>query len=120
MEQIRISQHAMGRYCERVDMGASRMEARLAIEQMAKLGRARPTPRRWMAHRSCDPGTVFVYWSARPGICVIVVDRTAVTVITRQLVKSSPQRDLQGGERRPRPTEPVARWRWNGELGEAA
>ena len=122
MTPMNVSKHATERYRERVDPGASALEARLAVEQIVACGRARPTPRRWMKDRAPAPGTRFVYWSKRPHISAIVADGTVVTVVTRNLVKASQRDHLKAADHRAgRPRlEPIRRWRWDGNLEEAA
>jgi len=114
----RVSQHAITRYIERVDAGASRLEARFAIGRLLALGRARAVPRHWMRRNGIDaqPGLLFVYCAASPGVCVLVRDRTVVTVITRAMCTANRPQHLTAV---PSPAQAKAaeeaarRWRWD-------
>jgi hypothetical protein len=118
-----ISAHVTQRYQERVDRSASSIEARLAVMQIASLGKARCVPRHWMrGDVEPSPGLTFVVWSQRPDLCLLVRDGIVVTLITRAMCAAAPKRHLAaiaGGGRRPM-TADVARWRWSGMLDEAA
>jgi len=117
----RISSHAVTRYQERVDQGASRLEARLALQQLVAQGRVRPTPRHWMRDRFYQPGVCFIYWSGRPGVCALLVDDAVVTVKTRALCQGTPR--PQHLTSLPRPSwDEEPKWRWNGliDVDEAA
>jgi hypothetical protein len=125
MTPPRITRHVIDRYRERVDACASVTEANMAIQQILALGRWRVTPRSWMSENQPAPGVRFVYWAKRPRLCVVIVDGAAVTVVTRSLARSTRERRFSvvvGHDRRaPRARlEPVDRWRWNRDLGEAA
>src|SRR4051812_48130948 len=118
MQPTPITHHALDRYQDRVDGSATRQEARMAIRQILSLGRRRARPRHWMTEDKPGPGKHFFYWSERPGVCVVVVDGVAVTVVTRALARSSRDTRLtliQGGgqttSRRAR-LKPVEPWRW--------
>lgn len=122
--RVAISTHAVERYVQRVDGNASRQEARLAVTQIASLGRLRPVPRHWLRdHVPPSPGLLFVIWSERPDICLLVRENVVVTIITRAMCAPSAARHLAvvncGGRR---PAEETAQWRWNGmiEVDEAA
>lgn len=69
---------------------------------------------------TATPGLMFVYCAARPGVCALIQNGTVLTVITRALCSSSTSRR----HLRLVPSGPVCesapRWRWNGDLGEAA
>ena len=117
---IRISAHAVARWTERVDRTAGTNEARLALGQLVSMGRVRATPRHWTDAQPA-PGVTFVYWSHRPSVCAVVVDRTVVTVLTRALCATTAPRSATflratgaepaRGGRHPH-TEKV--WRWDG------
>jgi hypothetical protein len=125
MPPLSLSTHAITRYRERVTPTASPGEARLALVRFVMLGRARETPRHWMrGDIEAAPGVRFVYWSGRPDVCAIVRGDVVVTVVTRSLCRGVTSRShLQlVVPTRPRDLRPVAnkRWRWDGNLGEAA
>ena len=115
---LSLTQHAVERWHSRVDPDGSVSEARLALGRFLLLGRRRPNPRRWTIARA-EPGTSFVYWSGRPGVCAVVVGRTVVTVLTRSLCRGGlrPRRHLALVEPARRPEQ--ATWRWSG-IGEEA
>jgi hypothetical protein len=79
----RVSRHAIQRYLERVDDSLSPAKARRAVQEILRAGRSRSTPRRWTQHVRATPGLRFVYWHERPDICLLVLDGTVVTVLTR-------------------------------------
>jgi len=105
MPSVRISQHAVKRYNDRVDRAASSAVARKRIGEILTLGKWRVKPRHWMSDTSSRPGMRFVYWAEMPGVCVIVVDGTAVTLITRQLTRSR----RRPARERPGFTQPMSR-----------
>lgn len=114
-----ISQHAVSRYVERVDRGASRLEARLAISRLASLSRARPVPRHWMRRNGVQPqaGVLFLYPSERPDVCLVVREHTVLTVLTRAVCVVRRPTHLRAIPRR-RDTsvaeDAARRWRWDG------
>lgn len=117
---LRISGHAVARWIERVDPGASPLEARLALGQLVSMGRTRGTPRHWTDARPA-PGLTFVYWWQRPAVCALAIDGVVVTVLTRTLCASTAPRGAAAlrvvgadPQRRARPVKPVASWRWDG------
>jgi hypothetical protein len=119
---LRISAHATARWTERVDRSASPLEARLALAQLASMGRTRSTPRHWTDVRPA-PGLTFIYWSGRPSVCALAVDGVVVTVLTRELCAATAPRTAAAlraigadGARRPRSlvTAAPATWRWDG------
>jgi hypothetical protein len=58
MVLVAVTAHAVDRYLQRVDGRASRQEARLAIMQIASLGRLRAVPRHWLRdHVPPSPGS---------------------------------------------------------------
>jgi hypothetical protein len=85
---VDISAHAKQRWTERVDSQASFLASELALRRFLKGARGRPTPRHWL-HRPATTGTLYVFNANYPGICVLVTDRVAVTVLTRQLCRTS-------------------------------
>lgn len=123
--RVRLSAHAVQRWCERVDPGASQIEARLALGQLISRGRVRPTPRHWTS-ASAAPGLTFVYWSQRSDVCALIVDGVVVTVLTRALCRGTAlhgtgalgatRTDPMGS---PRHMKPVSAWRWDGRLDAA-
>lgn len=123
MSSARISQHAVRRYSDRIDRAASPAVARLQIAEILARGRWRASPRHSMSGTSSPPGTRFVYWAEMPGVCVIVVEGTAVTLVTRQLTRARrlvPPASI-GRVGRPRHAlRAHARWRWNGEIEQPA
>jgi hypothetical protein len=123
VSRVVISTHVAQRYQERVDRSVSLTEARFAVGQIASLGKARSVPRHWMrGDVAPSPGLVFIVWSRRPHVCLLVRDGTVVTLITRAMCASRPKRQLSvaaGSGRPPRAAE-VARWRWSGMLDEEA
>jgi hypothetical protein len=123
MSRVVVSTHVAQRYQERVDRSASLTEARLAVVQIASLAKARSVPRHWMrGDVRPSPGLVFLIWSRRPDVCLLMRDGVVVTLITRAMCSSSPKRHLAAVAsegRRPAAAE-VARWRWNGMIDEEA
>jgi hypothetical protein len=120
IRRVRISVHAVDRWCERVDPGATRLQARFALGQLISRGRIRATPRHW-TDVDAAPGLTFVYWVQRPSVCALVVDGVVVTVLTRVLCRStSPHStaalravgaDLVDHSRR---MKQFPAWRWDG------
>jgi hypothetical protein len=120
--RARVSSHAIQRWQQRVDTHASFPAARSALGEFLASGRARPTPRSWMREVVSAPGLRFVYSARWPGICVLVRDGVAVTVLTRAMVRRSRGFDAELGQRRGRRLERQVPWRWDDvtSLGEAA
>jgi hypothetical protein len=124
MSSLVLSAHAVARFQERVDPGASPLEARLALGRLVALGRVRATPRHWMrADVEPCPGVRFIYWSSRPDVCAVARDGVVVTVLTRRLCRGVTSRShLRVVPQRPpdlRLVE-VPRWRWDGSIEEVA
>lgn len=118
--QIRLSAHSIDRWRERVDPNASEVEARLSLGQLISMGRTRATPRHW-TDVDPAPGLRFVYWSERPSVCALVIDRVVVTVLTRGVCRSTGPHSRAalralGADPadRPRRLQPVPAWRWDG------
>lgn len=103
--EIHITAHAIDRWRERVDPTSSWLGAHLAIRKLLNGGRSRPTPRHWM-RRPAEPGTTYVFNASYPGVCAIVADGAAVTIITRELVRSTPVRWVADEQPRPRIAPP--------------
>ena len=124
MSSLVLTAHAVARYRERVDRGASFTEARLALGALVAQGHARTTPRHWMrADVQPAPGVRFIYWSKRPDVCAVARDGHVVTVLTRQLCRGVTSRSsLRLVADQPPDLRLVvaARWRWDGSLDEAA
>jgi hypothetical protein len=100
-DQIRISQHAIQRYQERVDASASVASAVGAMRQILTTGAARPRPRNWTTSRA-EPGMRWIYGADRQDICLVVRNNTIVTVLTVELCAQS----LDRGSYAPIPQRP--------------
>ena len=119
--KVRLTAHALQRWQERVDTGATLTQARLELDQFVSCGRARPTPRHW-THVKPTPGLTFVYCAQRPSVCALVVGGVVVTVLTRALYRATAPRGgaaLHGigqpRKDRSRRMVPVSAWRWDGK-----
>lgn len=121
----RVSTHAVERWLQRVDGAASPSAARDALNRFVRYGRSRSTPRHWMKDVRQTPGLRFIYSDDHPGVCVLVRNNTALTVVTRTLCRPAPQlRRAQVGrrarpERRPAIGRP-RRGRWHLEYEDEA
>lgn len=118
--RVRLSAHAVQRWRERVDFGATPTEARFELGQLISRGRVRATPRHW-TDADPAPGLTFVYWAQRPSVCALIVDGVVVTVLTRTLCRNTAPRGTAalhavGAARAdyPRRMKPVPAWRWGG------
>jgi hypothetical protein len=100
-DQIRISQHAIRRYQERVDASSSVAVAVGVMRQILSTGSARPRPRNWTTSR-VEPGMRWIYAADRPDICLVVRNSTVVTVLTVELCAQS----LDRGSYAPIPKRP--------------
>jgi hypothetical protein len=89
---LRVADHAVLRFRERVDPAASPVGARTAIQQIARLGKASSRPRHWMCDTRSTPGTVYIYWQQWPGVALLVRDGCVVTVCTRKLTRGAARR----------------------------
>lgn len=89
---LRIADHAVLRFQERVDPAASTVAARTAIQQIALLGKASSRPRHWMCDTRSTPGTIYIYWQQRPGVALLVRNGCVVTVYTRKLTRGAARR----------------------------
>ena len=83
----RLSRHALERWSERVGCEPTALPAS-DLNRFLLTGRRRPRPRHW-TRTYAEPGTVFVYSADRPGVCVVVRDGIAVTVLTRGLFRGA-------------------------------
>jgi hypothetical protein len=124
---LRISQHAVERYQQRVDTGASVAEARLALAHFVSAGRCRPTPRWWMRdHVRSGASVRFCYCASRSDACAVIVDGTVLTVLSRAMFAGTrrPTHIRAVPARLPPTAAERARWRWDGhthdDLDEAA
>ena len=97
----RITRHAVQRWTERVSWHASPSTSYRQLAEFLEHGHRRPRPRHW-TDVAPAPGLTFVYWAARPGVCVLVVDGVAVTVLTRALGRRDRRRPPAHPDRRPR------------------
>src|SRR4051794_11546231 len=88
MLQVRLTQHEIDRYRQRVAPTASPQEARLVLGRMVCLSRARSTPRHWMRDIKQTPGLRYLYWAELPGVCGLALDGALLTLITRELCRS--------------------------------
>jgi hypothetical protein len=88
---LRISNHAVHRWRERVESSCRSDQARQSLTRFVQEGRSRPTPRRWMKEVKPAPGLRFIYAADRPGVCVLARDGTAMTVLTRSLCRGGRQ-----------------------------
>ena len=89
---LRVPDHAVLRFQERVDPAASAVEARMAIQQIARHGKACSRPRHWMCDTRSAPGTVYIYWQQRSGVALLVRDGCVVTLYTRELTRGAARR----------------------------
>ncbi len=113
---VRVTDHAIERYRQRVEPGTSSLMARLRLEQMVAVGRTRSTPRYWMrGYLAPTPGLRFLYCAQRPNVCALLVRNSVVTVLTRSMFsgRGSLERPRPAG--RPRALDPC-HWRWNGQV----
>lgn len=79
--QLRISQHAIDRYRQRVaDVSVTEAARRLA--ELAPDSTGRPRPRRW-TNVAPGPGILFLYPHTDSDICLVVKGNTVVTVFSR-------------------------------------
>lgn len=83
---LTLSFHAIARYIERVEPGASRHQAATAIRLVASTAKTRSKPRSWTGVPA-RPGSRYLYSADRPGICLVVCDSTVVTVFSRSTSK---------------------------------
>lgn len=103
---IRISSHAVDRYCERVDPTADRRTAFQALAAILGSATVRTTPRWWTTCR-LEPGTRLVYSAVNPDVCLIIKGTTVVTLVTRSLC--APTRALARPKRSSGKPAPYAR-----------
>ena len=81
----RLTRHAVERWSERVGGSPASIPA-AALERFLRSGRRRPRPRHW-TRTHAEPGTSFVHLADQPDVCVVVRNRAAVTVLTRDLCR---------------------------------
>jgi hypothetical protein len=116
----RVSTHAIVRWQQRVDPEISFGAGRRALDEFLAYGRARPTPRSWMREVAPAPGLRFVYSVSRPGVCVLVREGVAVTVVTRVLMRRSRRGFVKHLNVREAPARMGRRWHGDFGLEEAA
>lgn len=96
----RISQHAIDRYRQRVELvDAATASGRLA--EMAAASTRRPTPRRWTVVAPA-PRALFLYPHHRSDVCLLMKDETIVTVFSRVICLEWRARQPDGHPRRVR------------------
>src|SRR5436309_2660215 len=116
----KVTEHAVQRFQERVDRCASAAAAREQLERLVVCGRARSTPRHWMKSVKAGAGLQFFYWSELPGVAALVIDGKVVTTLTRQLFRGHTPKQSQRTRPAPLPARSERRWRWDGQLEDAA
>jgi hypothetical protein len=77
-----VTAHAITRYQERVEPGASRQEALRAIREILQHACSRSRPRLWTKVKT-RPGYRYLYSADHPGVCLVVRGRAVVTVFSR-------------------------------------
>ena len=92
---MHLSFHAVQRFRERVEPGASIATAMRCLGELASDATRRSQPRHWTPVRPA-PGVSFVYPHARPDVCLIVRDDVVVTVVDRALARRWAQADPAG------------------------
>lgn len=85
---VRISNHAIDRYRDRVDLKSDRRAAFAAVGAILAAGTVRTTPRWWTTSR-LEPGTRLVYSAVNSDVCLILKNDTVVTLVTRALCAPS-------------------------------
>src|SRR5579859_515683 len=93
----RISQHAIDRYRQRVEL----VDAATAADRLADMAAAsnrRPTPRQW-TEVAPAPGVLFLYPHDSSDVCLVMKGNTIVTVFSRVMCMRWRTRQL-GGLRR--------------------
>src|SRR2546428_122643 len=95
MSTIYLTDHATERYQDRVAPSFSAAEARMALQRFVGMGTDASRAAALDVSARAEPGTRFVYWSQQRDVCAILRDGAVVTVITRELVRSSPRRHLR-------------------------
>ena len=89
---VRLTRHAVARYIERVDPRATAAQATEALVALVAGGRVRATPRHWMRQTQSEDGTRYLYHAETPGVCILVRGGSAITVLTRELIRGSDNR----------------------------
>jgi hypothetical protein len=85
---LHVSAHAAERFRLRVSPRASLLECRLQLEEMATAGQLRSRPRHWTTVEPTT-GLRFLYWAELPHVCGLVLDGVIVTVLTRDVCRST-------------------------------
>ena len=109
-----ITKHAIERYQQRVDTGASTREAAIAISEILDRAAVSSRPRHWSRVVAQAPGTRYLYAADRPGVCLVVAGAAVVTVYSRP-VCAAWRRDMAswGRPRSSRPRLPeMLRFDW--------
>ena len=87
--------------------------------QIASLGRLRAVPRHWLRdHVPPSPGLLFITWSQRPDVCLLIRGGVVVTLITRTICVPRRHGLTVASVAPRRPAADVARWHWNGLVDE--
>ncbi|MDQ6747285.1 MAG: hypothetical protein M3010_04155 [Candidatus Dormibacteraeota bacterium] len=107
---IRITNHALDRFQERMSPGATRQQAFYAMRELLAYGMVRTTPRWWTTGR-IEAGTRYVYSDLDADVCLIVKEDVVATVLTRDLCQP-PRLALvpRPSRSRPRPRAYSRRW----------
>jgi hypothetical protein len=88
-KRFELSEHATGRFIQRVAPTTPTDEAIQLLEALVSHGRVRSTPRWWMKHRvNLTPGLRFIYWSSLPDVCALVMGEVVVTVLTKNMLRT--------------------------------
>jgi hypothetical protein len=86
-KRFTLSEHATGRFIQRVAPTTPTDEAIQLLEALVSHGRVRSTPRWWMKHRvNLTPGLRFIYWSSLPNVCALAMGEVVVTVLTKKML----------------------------------
>lgn len=78
---MNLTRHAIKRFQERVEQLPAKEVARIIMRAAARAS-VRPKPR-WWTPVAPSAGLLFLYPATLPGICLLVRERSVVTVLTR-------------------------------------
>ena len=109
-QPVRITTHALDRFQERMDPGASRQAAFGAMRELLAYGIVRTTPRWWTTGHA-ETNTRFVYSDLDPDVSLVLASDAVFTVLTRELCRPARLSVVRRPDRsRPRPRVYSRHW----------
>lgn len=91
--RIRLTRHAVQRWCQRVEQCDQVDDGELGQLRLAEFvahAHRRSRPRHWTDVEAV-PGLSFLYWAEHPDVCALVINNAVVTVLARVRAMGAPR-----------------------------